>query len=346
MALRTSADSLDLSLGARARHRQGYEAELQKRDESLHALTATLGPESRSWQLAEEEKSGTQGEYEAIGGQLGRPIQALAGGSIVFWAFATVLAAIEAPVNVFVFDVALQTPSEVSYLVSFAFAMIMLIGAHISGRLTRQMWSQHERRLHISNIVLAVICMTLLLALIALLTIGRAQFTAGAVAAEAADIFSAVKEQVLQSGLFAALALAVKDTAALILGALNVSSILATFLLGFLSHDPDKNFDNAYLRFERAKSVLRAMDRKYKRRWTAIVRKSRGRLEQLEGKHTGANSAVVVEKKKRGEPPNHEDSFVLSSLDHLHAASRRRTAPASPHPSPESGAVTHFAKSR
>jgi hypothetical protein len=51
------------------------------------------------------------------------------------------LAAVETPVNKFLFDVALQSSNVASYAVSFAMAAFGLMLAHIAGRQMRQYYS-------------------------------------------------------------------------------------------------------------------------------------------------------------------------------------------------------------
>lgn len=81
-------------------------------------------------------------EFEAIAGQIGRPVNRLSLAPMAFLTLAVGLALVETPVNKFLFDVALQSSNIASYLVSFAVAVFLLICAHLAGKVVRQVWER------------------------------------------------------------------------------------------------------------------------------------------------------------------------------------------------------------
>ena len=61
-----------------------------------------------------------------------------------------------------------------------------------------------------------------------------------------------------------AIATALGDTSALVLVTVNVTSILAAFLLGYFAHDPDKHFDKAFEKHRSAQRAVEKQDRTFK----------------------------------------------------------------------------------
>lgn len=265
---------------------------LAGRDDELDRLKRGLGPPSEKWKSLLDGRDRSRTEYDAIAGQLGRPVSRHELPAAAFYALALCLAIIETPVNKFLFDVALQSSNAASYLVSFAVATFVLIAAHTAGKLTRQVWSEYTTRLYLSNAILAVVIMTTLMVVVMILTIGRAEFSAAALDNGLGNLFSTLSEKVAASGLFGAFANALGDTAALILMTMNLTSILVAFLLGYFAHDPDKHLDKA---FERQRALQRGFERyesNYYRQAGVARRRSRAKLDAVNIRYTGVNAAI------------------------------------------------------
>ena len=106
-------------MGERMRHRQEYQRILANRDDQIDQLNDGIGPGSKSWQILVDDKANARGEYEAIAGQLGRPVNCYSMSSNRFYVSAAICALVEAPVNKFMFDIALQGSNIASFAVSF-----------------------------------------------------------------------------------------------------------------------------------------------------------------------------------------------------------------------------------
>ena len=110
---------------------------------------------------------------------------------------------------------------------------------------------------------------------------------------------------------------ALGDTAALVLVTVNVTSILVAFLLGYFAHDPDQNFDKAFERYRGAQRAVERQDRTYKAKSDCARKQARLELEDINGKYTAANEAIVTQKTARRLPLDDADKFALPDLDRL-----------------------------
>jgi hypothetical protein len=144
-------------------------------------------------------------------------------------------------------------------------AAFVLMLAHIAGRQMRQYYSDFMTTTYWTNIALVALIMGILAVVLAVLTIGRAEFSAAALNNGLGDLFSNVGAKVATRGIVSVLADALGDTSAMILVTANVTSILVAFLLGYARHDPDKHFDEAYEEHKRTQRALVRRDEKYNR---------------------------------------------------------------------------------
>ena len=113
------------------------------------------------------------------------------------------------------------------------------------GKCIRQVWSEFRRRVVWSNVIVAIIGIVVLAFLISILTIGRARYSAGSADPGLSDLFDEIGGKVGELGFFGSLGDAFSDTSALILFTVNLGGALAVLLLGFFSHEPDRDFEHA-----------------------------------------------------------------------------------------------------
>ena len=178
--MQSAPNELDRLMGERVRYAQDYQKVLASRDDKIDRLRHGIGPGSERWKSLIDRRDRASAEYEAIAGQIGRPVNRQSLPPMAFYTLAVGLALVEMPVNKFLFDVALQSSNIASYAVSFAVAVFLLISAHLAGKLVRQVWSEYKKRLYVSNIIVATVILAVLLAVLVILTIGRAEFSAAA----------------------------------------------------------------------------------------------------------------------------------------------------------------------
>ena len=151
-----------------------YRRVLNERENDLLALNEASGPRSNAHMAALREAHDAQLQFNQIKTSVRRPLNRTEIRGWIFIAFMAMLALLEAPVNKFLFDVALQGSSLISYSVSIAVAFFLLIIAHITGKALRQVWSDHRRRVIWSNVVMLVGGTAVIAVVIAILTVGRA----------------------------------------------------------------------------------------------------------------------------------------------------------------------------
>ena len=316
--MQSAPNELDRLMGERVRHAQDYQKVLASRDDKIDRLRHGIGPGSERWKSLIDRRDRASAEYEAIAGQIGRPVNRQSLPPMAFYTLAVGLALVEMPVNKFLFDVALQSSNIASYAVSFAVAVFLLISAHLAGKLVRQVWSEYKKRLYVSNIIVATVILAVLLAVLVILTIGRAEFSAAALNTGLDGLFSSVGDKMSASGgFFRAIAKALGDTSAMVLVTVNVTSILVAFLFGYLAHDPDKHFDKAFEKHRNAQWAIERQDRNYKAKSAQARERARLELNDINGKYTNANAAIVTQKTARRMPLDADDKLALPDLDHF-----------------------------
>ena len=329
--MHSAPNELDRLMGERVRHLQDYQQVLASRDDEIDRLRHSMGPGSERWKSLVDRRDRASAEYEAIAGQIGRPVNRQSLPPMAFYMLAIGLALVETPVNKFMFDVALQSSNIASYAVSFAVAVFLLVSAHFAGKLVRQVWSEYKKKLYVSNIIIAIVIMMVLSSVLAILTIGRAEFSAAALTNGLEGLFSSVGDKVAASGGFIrALAKALGDTSALVLVTVNVTSILVAFLLGYFAHDSDKHFDKAFEKHRSAQRAVEGQDKSYKSKRDRAREHARLELDDINGKYTAANAAIVTQKAARRMPLDADDKFALPELDRLLERVRAQSSFASP----------------
>ena len=232
-------------LGTRQKHHSEYVKLLNERKNELLALQIDHGPRSDIYRNAKRELDRTDSQFERYHAVLRRPLNKFDMAPWAFWLFALALAIFEAPINKFLFDYAIQGTNLTSYVISTVFAVLLLLLAHMCGKCIRQIWSEYRRRVVWSNIIIAAIGIVVLAFLISILTIGRARYSAGAADPGLGDLFGEIGGKVGELGFFGSLGEAFSDTSALILFTVNLGGALAVLLLGFFSHEPDRDFEHA-----------------------------------------------------------------------------------------------------
>jgi hypothetical protein len=163
-----------------------------------------------------------------------------------------------------------------------------------------------------------LVILAILIGVVGILTIGRAEFAAAAAVTGFEGLLSSVGDKVATSGgLLGALRQALADTSALVLVSVNVTSILVAFLLGYFAHDPDKHFDKAFERLRSATRALERHDRRFKHASNRAREQARARLDEINSLYTNATAAIVTQKTSRGMTLGDEDRFALPELDRL-----------------------------
>jgi len=125
-------------MGARQKHHSEYVKLLTDRKNELFNVELDHGPRSDIYTGAQREFERYDQQFDRLQAVVRRPINNLNIAAWVFWLLALGLAILEAPVNKFLFDYAIQGTNLTSYLVSTAFAILLLLLAHLAGRCIRQ----------------------------------------------------------------------------------------------------------------------------------------------------------------------------------------------------------------
>lgn len=328
--MQSAPDELDRLMGERVRHRQEYQRILAHRDDQIDRLNHGIGPGSESWQILLDDKANARGEYEAIAGQLGRPVNRYLMSSNLFYLSAAICAAVEAPVNKFMFDIALQGSNVASFVVSFVAAAFLLLAAPLAGKLTRQVWSEYRTKFYVSNAIMAAGIMLVLFLVLSILTIARAEFSAAALTTGLDGLFS-LSQKVASEGILSSVINALSDTSALVLLTFNVLGIMGAFLVGYITHDSDKHFDKAYEKHKGADRSLARRDRKFKAELDKARERARQKLDEINVRYTAANAAIVTQKTARHLTLDDDDKFALPELDRLLELVRSKLGSAADH---------------
>src|SRR4029079_9348500 len=198
-------EELAKRMGARHKHHSEYVKLLNDRKNEIANVDLDHGPRSDIYMAALREFERHDQQFDRLQAVVRRPINNLNVPAWVFWFLAMGLAILEAPVNKFLFDYAIQGTNLTSYLVSTAFAILLLLLAHLGGRCIRQVWSEYRRRVVWSNLIIACLALVVLAVLISILTIGRARYSAGAADPGVGSLFGDIGGQMTEHGFFGSL---------------------------------------------------------------------------------------------------------------------------------------------
>jgi hypothetical protein len=286
------------------------------RENELLEASGKVGPKSSSFQNAKSDLQKAEMQREGIQGVLRRPLNKYHVRGGYFAVFAVALALLEAPVNKFLFDVALQSLGIVSFLASVVLALCALILAHLAGKSIRQVWSEYRHRVVWSSLGAFLIIVAVLTVMVSILTVGRALTSANSVATFQ-DMFAAVKSTVVSQGLFGALTAAFSDISALILATVNIGGIFASMMLAFFTHDPDKDYDAAAEEVDRHRALLDKLDAQYSKAKAAVIRRHAPDLTVFSTNYKNANMRVIEAKKKLNLPLDDQDHLMIDQFDTL-----------------------------
>jgi hypothetical protein len=288
---------------------------LNDRGNRIYALNEKSGPKSKPYRDAEHELERSRAEYDRIKAVLRRPLSKWHVRPAILLAVGTVLALLEAPVNKFLFDVALQSSSFASYTISIMFAAVLLILAHVCGRSLRQVWSEYRTRIVWSSVLIFILTLGVLFTLVSILTVARASFASSAGTIQ--DLFSGVRSSLGAHGIFGTLANAFSDMSALVLVTVNVGGIFMTMMLAFFTHDPDKDFDQAAHALAKDQKHLNSIHRVYVEAKGKIIKAIAPDLAGYSANHKTANMTVIEFKRKLGRPLDEDDREVIDDLDQM-----------------------------
>lgn len=75
--MQSAPNELDRLMGDRVRHKQDYQKVLAARDDEIDRLKRSIGPGSERWKGLIDRRDRARSEFEAIAGQIGRPVNRL-----------------------------------------------------------------------------------------------------------------------------------------------------------------------------------------------------------------------------------------------------------------------------
>jgi hypothetical protein len=240
---------------------------------------------------------------------------------------AIALAVLEAPINKFMLDNILQGSNFDSYAISLFLTLILLLLAHFAGHQARQVRGAYQETVYASNIVIVLLVVTVLVASVGALTIGRAFYsTAGSTGLGGQDIFSEISRQVLTVGPWSAFVAALSDKAAFFLACMNTAGITVAFITAFMTHDSDKIYQSALDSERSADRALWRLEKRYDRRVAKIATKFAPRLSGVAAAYGAQNAQVVAVKRNRGIPLSDDDRLDLNTLDTLLSEAKNELA--------------------
>jgi hypothetical protein len=308
-------EALGKAEARRAEAKAGYVEILNQRDNKLAALNDSTGPRSKIHRDAERRLQKSETEYERIKTAVRRPLNKWQVRGWLLVLVGAVLALLEAPVNKFLFDMALQSNSFASYTISIAFAAFLLILAHVCGRSLRQIWSEYRRRIVWSSLLIFLLTLVVLFTLVSILTVGRASFAANSGGIE--DLFRGVRSSVGSIGLWGTLFGAFSEISALILATINIGGIFMTMMLAFFTHDPDKDFDHMARMLAADREALDRIHGKYIEARSATIKDMATDLAGFSANFRSANATVIEYKRRLGEPLTAAEDEVIDELDQM-----------------------------
>lgn len=294
-----------------------YQQTLNLRENELLDANGRVGPRSKAYRTAAEDLHKAELMHRGIEGVLQRPLNRYHIPFAVFVTLTIALALLEAPVNKFLFDVALQSIGIFSFLASFVLAACLLILAHLAGTSIRQVWSEYRLRVVWSSLIAFLLIVAVLFTVVGVLTVGRALMAASTMGSFQ-DMFSAVRTTVVERGFWSAIAASFGDIHALILATVNIGGIFAAMMLAYYTHDPDKDYDAASRAVERLRKKMDRLDLQYSKAKQAVIAKHAPSLTAYSTIFKDANRNVIELKRRLGLPLDEdEDSMLIDKLDTL-----------------------------
>ena len=304
--------------------RQSYTEVLNKRGNELHALNEKSGPDSRAYRSVADELEHCRSQLERIATTVQRPLNRWHIRASLLVVTGVVLSLLEAPVNKFLFDVALQSSSFASYTISIAFAAFLLVLAHVSGRSLRQIWSDYRKRIVWSSLFIFLLTITVLATLVSILTVARAAFATDT--GNIQDLLSGVQSSVGTLGIWGTLVAALSDISALVLATINIGGIFVTMMLAFFTHDPDMDFDHAANALAIERKKLDKIHKAHAEAMTAIINEHATALAGFGANFKTANAGVIENKGRLGIELNKQDHEMIADLDQMAEDAERARA--------------------
>ncbi|MCB1496031.1 MAG: hypothetical protein KDJ86_09620 [Bauldia sp.] len=317
--IETPADlehDLARATGFRYRARAEFDRLLNERQNRILGLSQKSGPNSEAYRNTAEDLARAKRDYARINSGVHRPLNRWRIHGALLIILGVVLALFEAPVNKFLFDVALRSSNLMSWAISFFFACALLVLAHFAGVSLRHVWSDYRKRPVIGSILIFLVLATVLLVLVSILTVARASFSANA--GSIGDMFADVQQTVASVGLWRTLFASFSDVSALVLATINVGGIFMTMMLAFFTHDSDKDFDAAARALDRCRRKIDRISSAYIKGKDAIVKEFAPDINGVSHDFTEANQQVIELKKRLGRPlDDPDDTLIIDSLDRL-----------------------------
>ena len=244
-------------LSGKAR-RARYSKILNERENELLAASARSGPRSNRFKEAASEIEEAKLQRDEIYGVVRRPLNRYSVKFGYIAVFVVLLAFLELLVNKFLFDVTLGSFGLVSYATAFVVSFSMVIVAHMAGKFFRQIYSDYRSKIVWSYLVTGLLIVCGLTVLVCIITVGRSLTAANAAIGSFDDMFSAVTASVVEKGILSTVVDAFSEMSGLILATVNIAGIFAAMLLGFLMHDPDKDYDLSATKVEKLRDFSRS----------------------------------------------------------------------------------------
>jgi hypothetical protein len=242
-----------------------FENHLSARRAAIHKIAAMQGPLNGNYIALERQLSKADGELEdrknSVGG---RPVHVYFENKLFFWVIALVVAFAEVLANKELFDMIFLGTALKSLFVALVLSVALVSIAHWSGFSWRQIKSESEQKWVFGSLFIGFLTLIMLVITILGLMIVRAYFvTANVSTGGLGDIFGNISEQVRQLGLWGLITQAFSSIEAIALGLFNLMCVVVAWIIGFLSHDSDINYDKCFITVKKLEKKLNAKKQIY-----------------------------------------------------------------------------------
>jgi hypothetical protein len=256
-------------------------AEAQKAT-AIEAVERTYGPNADIRKIILKHLNEADRDRERIKGELGmRGPNRRYVPAVVYVAVSLLVALFVAPLDKFIFDVALPSPEIVNWMVAFCLGLMLFVFAHFNGIALREMRSERRRRVNWKNLILFIFWTALLVLAILTLAVARWRFSLMGGAGSLADLVDGAKEHLRTVGVWEFLKTALSDPAAQMLTAINAFGVILAMFLAFTSHDSDEDYDYAIRERDRLRAELNRLDKARARQIGRIERQFASQIRRL-----------------------------------------------------------------
>lgn len=257
-----------------------YDTLLNQRRSELIAAANTDGPYSLAVLEPLRTRGNMEKQYDVMQGAVGgRPADIKQISQMWFWSGIALIGIAEIAANKILFDMLFLGSAAKSIIIALMLAGVLVFVAHFAGSRLRQVWSDSERHIVWERLVWSLAALGTLIFVVLGLMVAREHFATSGATTSGIDVFGEIAKRISEDGFWGTIAKAFGNVEALSLGAFNLVCLLVALIIGYITHDRDVHYDNAFHQLRAAEQKHQSALKKYQKMKSNILKKYAPRLE-------------------------------------------------------------------